>query len=45
MDFEQLVTALRAEYAAPEEVIRQDAGEFVADLVQRGFAVQEVADE
>ena len=43
--FEELLRALQAEYAAPEEVIRQDAKEFVEDLMQRGFVVPEVGDE
>jgi len=45
MTFEQLVSALQAQYEAPEEVIRQDAGEFVAHLVERGFLTQEAAHE
>jgi len=42
---DDLVTALRQEYDAPEEVIRQDADELVTDLMDRGFVVQEAGDE
>lgn len=45
MSFAQLVASLQAEYAAPEELLRQDAGEFVADLLSRGFLVEEAPDE
>ena len=43
--FEQLVRALQAEYAAPEDTLRREAGEFVLDLVQRGFVTHEARDE
>ena len=45
MSFEQLVAALQAEYAAPQEAICQDTREFVADLRERGFVTQEGGDE
>ena len=40
-----LVAALQAEYAAPEEAIRQDTGEFIVDLMERGFVVPEASHE
>ena len=45
MSFEQVVTALQAEYAAPEEVIQADTRELLHDLVQRGFLTTEVGNE
>ena len=44
MSFDGLVAALQTEYAAPDEVIRQDAGEFVAALLERGFVTQVAGD-
>jgi hypothetical protein len=41
LTFPELVTELGAEFAAPDEVIETDAGEFVQDLVHRGFVSQE----
>ena len=45
LSFEQLVTALQGEYAAPEEVIQADTGELLRDLLQRGFVTAEAGHE
>ena len=42
---DQLVADLQAEYAAPEDTLRQEAGAFLEDLLRRGFVVHEVDHE
>ncbi len=43
--FDRLVSRLREEFAAPEEVIAKDAEEFIRDLLRRGFVAREAGDE
>ena len=45
LSLDELVTALHTEYDAPEDTLRQDAREFVADLLDRGFLAREGGDE
>ncbi len=45
LGLDELVGRLQAEYPDPEGQIRRDVEEFVRDLVQRGFVVQESAHE